>query len=146
MNPTTFDQNTDEQDVGGIAKLVLQGRKSILVVDDTPFVLSTIKDILGDKYDLRMAKNTTMAFGILHDEPIDLVLLDIEMPGMSGIDFFEFVKGESYFKNTKVVFITASADRQVVTKALGLGAKGYIVKPIHPDVLLKKVKEVLGET
>jgi putative two-component system response regulator len=131
-------------EIGRVGTFVIGARKTILVVDDTPFVLNSIKDILGREYDLRFAKNATAAFGILHREMVSLVLLDIEMPGMSGMDFFEYAKELPYFRNTQVIFITANADEHTVTRALNLGAKGYIVKPIVPDKLRAKVHEVLG--
>jgi putative two-component system response regulator len=126
-----------------VGTFVIGSRKTILVVDDTPFVLHTIKDILGREYDLRFAKSATVAFGILHKEDIPLILLDIDMPGMSGMEFFEYAKAHGVLKNTQVVFITATADEHTVTKALKLGAKGYIVKPIDPEKLRAKVRELL---
>jgi CheY-like chemotaxis protein len=119
---------------------------TVLAVDDSSFVLDSIKDILGTRFDLRLAKNTTHAFGILHQVQVDLILLDIDMPGMSGIEFFEYAKQFLYFKYTKVIFLTANNDEKTVSRALKLGAKGYVVKPFTPAALLDKIKEVLGVT
>jgi two-component system nitrate/nitrite response regulator NarL len=115
----------------------------VLAIDDTPFVLSRIDDILGEKYDVRTSKTTTQAFAILHKEDVDLLLLDVDMPGMTGPEFFEYVK-EHHLNQPKVIFITAHSDSDTVKTALKLGAEGYIIKPIQPEKLLEEVRRVLG--
>jgi putative two-component system response regulator len=130
--------------VSDIKKFVLNVPPIIMALDDTPFVLSRIEDILGDKYNLRLTKTPLAAFGALNKEAVDLMLLDIEMPGMSGIEFLEQARKNDNVKHTRVIFITAHAESDMVKKALKLGADGYIIKPIQADALLKKVEEVLG--
>jgi two-component system chemotaxis response regulator CheY len=73
------------------------------------------------------------------------MLLDIEMPGMNGIEFLEQARKSNTVDHTRVIFITAHAESDTVKKALSMKADGYIVKPIQADALLKKVAEVLGQ-
>ncbi|MDR3302680.1 MAG: response regulator [Spirochaetaceae bacterium] len=117
----------------------------ILALDDTPFVLSFIEDVLKHKYDVRLAKTTAAAFGVLNKETVDLILLDIEMPGMSGIEFFEQARKNLSTKYTRVIFITSHSEPEIVQQALKLGACGYLVKPLQVSALLNKVEEVLGQ-
>ncbi|MDR3302688.1 MAG: response regulator [Spirochaetaceae bacterium] len=117
----------------------------ILALDDTPFVLSFIEDVLSHKYDLRLVKTTAAAFGVLNKDTVDLMLLDIEMPGMSGIEFLEQARKNISTKYTRVIFITSHSEPEIVQQALKLGADGYLIKPLQVVSLLKKVEEVLGQ-
>ncbi|MDR0908883.1 MAG: response regulator [Spirochaetaceae bacterium] len=118
--------------------------KNILVLDDSEFMLDYINETLRFFYTIHLARTPLAAFGMLHKAPVDLALLDIAMPGMNGLEFFEHAKKEIYYQNTKTIFITSSADSENVRKALLLGADGYILKPFEASALLAKVKEVLG--
>ena len=63
------------------------GNKVILAIDDNPVILAVIRSILKDQYDVLISKSAPMAMNILKTEKSDLILLDIEMPGMSGFEF-----------------------------------------------------------
>lgn len=99
-------------------------RKCILVVDDDDMNLKRTKVILDKHYDLLMAKSGEEALDILEVEDIDLVLLDIEMPGMSGIETFKCMKEEMI--NVPVIFLTASGYEDDVMAAITLGAVNYL--------------------
>ena len=73
------------------------------------------------------------------EENIDLILLDIQMPGMDGIKTMELIQKHDYWKNIPVIFLTASSDRDTVMKAGKLGAAGYVKKPFEPKDLLQRV-------
>jgi putative two-component system response regulator len=115
-------------------------KKIVLAVDDMPEVLQNINAILGDKYDVRLAVDAASAFAALKSATADLLLLDVEMPGVSGIDFLKKLQKDPAYKDIPVVFITANKADKTVKKALNEGAKGYIVKPFTPDALLESVE------
>jgi CheY-like chemotaxis protein len=121
----------------------------ILAVDDSSFILDQIEEILdqglkkNEIYELRKTKSSLTALKIFHEETVSLVLLDIDMPGMDGLEFLEYLKKQIYFKQTKIIFITSHAESNVVRQALKLGANGYIVKPIAADKLLAMVRKEL---
>jgi putative two-component system response regulator len=120
-------------------------RKTILAVDDMTENLTTLRTILQNYFDVRIAKTAKMALGIIETVEIDLILLDIEMPGMSGFQLLE----KAYELNPKhktipVIFVTSHAAADMISAAINSGAKDYIVKPIKPDVLLKKIKAIIG--
>jgi PleD family two-component response regulator len=138
------DQTVLDERVQEVKMYVANATPVILALDDTPFVLARIDDILNDKYDVRCCKTPLQAFGLLHKMHVDLLLLDVEMPAMSGIEFLKMAKEQAYMRDTKVLFLTAHAESDVVKQAIKLGASGYIIKPIEPDVLTAKVKEILG--
>ncbi|GHV83715.1 hypothetical protein AGMMS50212_10550 [Spirochaetia bacterium] len=116
------------------------GKKVILAVDDMKEVLTNINAILQDKYDIRLAIDAKSAMAALETINVDLILLDVEMPGMSGIKFLEKLQKEEKYKNIPVVFITANNGDKTVNDAVKKGAKGYIVKPFLPEDLLSSVQ------
>lgn len=111
--------------------------KCILVVDDDAMNLKRTKVILQKHYDMLFAESGQEALEILKKEKIDMVLLDIAMPDMNGIETFEHMKEESI--NIPVIFLTASGDEDDVLDALSLGAVNYLKKPFVPQELLKRV-------
>jgi DNA-binding response OmpR family regulator len=119
--------------------------KKILVVDDQVEIINIITAFLGDKYEIYPAKTTARAFSLLHADKFDLILLDILLPGMSGIEFFAHMKKQIWYENTPVIFVTSESDIKTVSQALNLGVNGYIKKPIERDVLREKVQMVIGD-
>jgi CheY-like chemotaxis protein len=119
--------------------------KKILVVDDQAEIINLIADLLDAKYEVYPAKSTARAFSLLHTTRFDLILLDILMPGMTGIEFLEYAQAQAWFKNTPVIFVSSESDFRTVSRAVNLGAEGYIKKPIENHLLLEKVKSVIGE-
>ncbi|MCI8427023.1 MAG: response regulator [Lachnospira sp.] len=111
--------------------------KCILVVDDDALNLKRTKIILQKHYDMLFAESGKEALEILKSEKIDMVLLDIAMPDMNGIEAFEHMKEEGI--DIPVIFLTASGDEDDVLSALSLGAVNYLKKPFIPQELLKRV-------
>jgi two-component system phosphate regulon response regulator PhoB len=118
--------------------------KKILAVDDQAEVITIIARFLEGKYEVYPAKATTKAFSLLHKTKFDLILLDILMPGMNGIEFLEHMKKQIWYENTPVIFVSSESDFNTVAQAVNLGAEGYIKKPIEKDILLKKIQAVIG--
>jgi CheY-like chemotaxis protein len=121
-------------------------KKTILVVDDAVEYLRVIAKMLEFRYNLSLAKSGEEALRILSQTPVDLILLDIEMPGMSGLELFNAIVGDPVYSTVPVIFVTGHARSDIITKAIELGAKGYIVKPFQEKALLAKVSQVLGSS
>ncbi|GMO21795.1 MAG: response regulator [Spirochaetaceae bacterium] len=115
--------------------------KTILAVDDMPEVLVTINEILGEEYDLRLVKSAAAAMTLLYNEKVDLIILDIDMPVLSGFDFQEFVKHKEETANIPVLFITSITNPDLVSKAKTSGAMGFISKPFNADELRLQVSQ-----
>ncbi|GMO31752.1 MAG: response regulator [Spirochaetaceae bacterium] len=115
------------------------GKKVILAVDDMPEVLSSINAVLKNDYDVRCAPDVESARTALQKIMPDLLLLDIKMPGVSGFDFFQELQKDDTFKKVPVVFLTANSEEETARKAIQGGAKGYIIKPFTPELLLESV-------
>lgn len=118
-------------------------RKCILVVDDDAMNLKRTEMILGKHYDILLAGSGSEALEKIGSERIDLVLLDIAMPKMNGIETFKRMKDSSV--EIPVIFLTASGYEDDVRTAIDLGAVNYLKKPFFPQELLKRVAMGLGD-
>ena len=116
-------------------------QKRILVVDDDDMNLARTKMILAKEYDVLLADSGVQALHILKNQKVDLVLLDIDMPLMNGIETFERMK--EFAAGTPVIFLTASGLEDDVRSAIKLGAVNYLKKPFQPKELLKRVAQEL---
>ena len=113
--------------------------KRILVVDDDSMNLMRTKMILGKEYDVLFANSGIEALEKLRHEQVDLVLLDIEMPKLNGIETFERMK--EFAPNLPVIFLTASGLEDDVRSAIRLGAVNYLMKPFQPQELMKRIAQ-----
>lgn len=119
-------------------------KKRILVVDDDAMNLMLTKRILEKQYNVLLAESGKEALNKMKGEKIDLILLDIAMPGMNGIETFERMKEISV--DIPVIFLTASGYEDDVRNAIRLGAVNYLKKTFFPQELMKRVaKEFDGE-
>lgn len=118
-------------------------KKRILVVDDDNMNLSRTKVILGKYYDVLLAGSGIEALLKLKNEEIDMVLLDIDMPDMNGIETFKHIKEVD--PRIPVIFLTASGLEEDVFSAIELGAANYLKKPFRPHELIKRVAQEFGE-
>jgi len=116
----------------------------ILIVDDDHMNLKVEEFILKTKYtDIFCVTSGYECIQAIQDTVYDLVLLDIAMPGMNGIETLTKIRMMDNYKNLPVMFLTGSSSVGDVLAAKGLNACGYVVKPFLPEVLLKKVSDVL---
>ena len=113
----------------------------MLVVDDTPDNLSLMSGLLKDDYKVKVASNGEKALKIAASEnPPDLILLDIMMPGMDGYEVCTRLKADATTRDIPVIFLTAKAEIEDEKHGLELGAVDYITKPISPPIVLARVK------
>ena len=119
-------------------------KKTVLVVDDTPDNLSLMSGLLKDSYRVKLANSGEKALkAVQGDNPPDLILLDIMMPGMSGYEVCQALKAEPATRHIPVIFLTAMSSMEDEQKGLELGAADYITKPISPPIVLARVKTQL---
>jgi putative two-component system response regulator len=121
-------------------------RPIVLAVDDTPENLDVVKGLLTPKFIVKAAVNGMMALKIVAKQPPDLILLDIRMPQMDGIEVCRKLKADDTTADIPVIFLTGESDTAIEADALAAGAIGYITKPIDPDALLAKISDCLKTT
>ncbi len=118
--------------------------KSILIVDDDKINLKITQMNLSQKgYDVYTVPTGMEAISFLRSQSVDLILMDIEMPIMSGIKTVEFIRKKTGMSHTPVIFLTASAEKDMVIEASRLEAIDYIVKPVIPKELFIRVEKAL---
>jgi len=117
--------------------------KIILVVDDSSANLGLCRGLLKDEYDVRLAKSGRLALDALEKLHPDLILLDIEMPEMSGFDVMTEINKKPELQGVPVIFVTSHATEKLVVKAVQHGAVDYIVKPFEAGLLRTKVQAAL---
>ncbi|MDR1898520.1 MAG: diguanylate cyclase [Treponema sp.] len=116
-----------------------KGRYSILVVDDEKSNLMVLNNLLSSDYAVFTAKSGEEALGRASEDPPDLILLDIIMPGMDGFEVLRRLKNSSDTKDIPVIIITGLDNEFDEEKALLLGAVDYIAKPFKPSIVLARV-------
>lgn len=120
-------------------------RPTILVVDDTPDNIDLLRAVLEDDYRTKIAVNGERALKIANGaEPLDLILLDIMMPGMSGYDVCRALKANPATREIPVMFVTAMSEVADEQLGLALGAVDYITKPISAPIVLARIKTQLA--
>ncbi len=118
----------------------------ILVVDDIPANVQILSIHLTDEnYEVIEASNGPDALEVLRSEEVDLMLLDVMMPGMTGLDVLAEMKKDPQLENIPVILVTANADDVHVAEGLDMGAFDYIIKPYSLVVLLARVRAALRE-
>ncbi|MBU2870186.1 two-component system response regulator [Colwellia sp. E2M01] len=119
-------------------------KSRVLVVDDEPLNLKVIREVLNDEYRLSFAKSADAALKLIDNELPDLILLDIMMPEMSGLQMCEILKKQERTKHIPIIFVTALGDERDEFIGLELGAVDYISKPISPPIIRARVKNHLS--
>ncbi len=123
---------------------------NILIIDDSKSMRKVVQKTLhlsglqiGDCLE---ASNGQEALEILEGRWIDLILSDVQMPVMDGIDFMQSLKAKDICRDTPVVFITTEANEGRLHHLMELGAAGYIRKPFRPEDIGALLSRIMGET
>jgi putative two-component system response regulator len=117
---------------------------SILIVDDNLVSLKQISALLAKDYEVKLAKSGEMGLQICAQEQPNLILLDVEMPGMDGFETIARLKADDSLKKIPVFFLTGNSDAETQAKCLAAGAVDFITKPADPEALHKKIGQYLN--
>jgi len=116
------------------------GKKTIFLVDDDVTNLAIGNDTLSPQYKVFTMNSGIRLLKILESHIPDLILLDVEMPGMDGYETIKFLKSKEKTRNIPVIFLTSQNDTESELKGLSLGAKDYIFKPFSPPLLVMRIE------
>ena len=117
----------------------LSEKPKILIVDDVPVNLKVLKTILIESYDIFVTTDGAKALQLAHDNPPDLILLDIMMPNMDGFEVCKQLKEQPNTLDIPVIFITAMSEVGDEVQGFAAGAVDYITKPFNAAVVLARV-------
>ncbi|MDR0442030.1 MAG: response regulator [Treponema sp.] len=115
-------------------------KQTIAIVDDSMVSLKAGKIILKEKYQVFAVPSGEKLFELLDNIKLNLILLDVEMPGMNGYEVIKRLKSEERSKNIPVVFLTSRDDPESELQGLNLGAIDYMQKPFSAPLLLKRIE------
>lgn len=119
---------------------------TIMIVDDIPVNTILLEKILEKEgYRLYSYNNSLQAMEAITEIVPDILLLDIMMPGLDGIAFLKRLRSNNSYDNVRIIMVTAVSEQEEITKALALGANGYITKPISPKKLIGFINEQLSQ-
>ncbi len=121
-------------------KTAPERKKRLLIVDDSDFMLRTMRDLFGSDYELTTAGSGMSAIRDMAFHRPDLILLDYEMPVCDGKQVLKMIRSDREFNDTPVIFLTNRVDRESVKKALALRPEGYLAKSLPPETIKKEVE------
>jgi DNA-binding response OmpR family regulator len=113
---------------------------AILVVDDTETNIDMLVEALGDDYSVMVAMNGEDALELIAEEPPELILLDVMMPGMDGFEVCRKLKDSPATAVIPVIFMTGMTDPEDRDKGMSLGAIDYIIKPFDIQDVQTRIK------
>jgi len=118
----------------------------ILVVDDDPTTRKLLSFYLKSKgYEAVTAENGLDAIEKLGMDPVNLIMSDINMPYMDGLEFVKNVRANSSWAHIPILMVSTEADADEQQRAYNAGANGYLVKPVTAEMVTEKIKQLLKE-
>ncbi len=122
---------------------------NILIVDDSrsmrKVIIKTLKLSGFDIGEIYEASNGKEALEVLESNWVDLILSDIHMPVMNGIEFVKNLRKNEMYKDIPVILITTESNEERLNEAIALGAQGYIRKPFQPEQIREYLTGIMGE-
>jgi len=121
-------------------------KKNIMVVDDNPDIVTIVKTLLEVKgYEVQSAYSGQEFFNLIAEQKPDLILLDIMMPRMDGLEVLTRLKGDSNTRSIPVVLLTAKQPDEAIFGGYDIWADSYITKPFTNTQLLNVINRLIGE-
>lgn len=121
-------------------------KKKALIADDDPDILDVIRITLGDEYELVEAHDGQEALDKARQSNPDLILLDHQMPKMTGRQVCAILRGDVLLSHTPILLVTGKGELEDKVKGIEAGADDYIVKPFEPEELLARVRMIMRRT
>lgn len=120
------------------------GQGRILVVDDEPHIRRVLSTVLGSHgYDVCIACDGSEGLDELVNQPVDLVILDLMMPGADGLEILSRIRSDPERSETPVIILTAKGQDTDREAALAGGANDFLTKPFSPKKLIARIEEIL---
>lgn len=129
--------------VGELMDGIVNKKSIILLIDDDVEVRTYIKHLLKDEYIVYEADNSEAGFKIVAESEPDIIVCDVVMKGMSGVEFCSKLKESSSYSHIPVILLTGSSSPEIKLKGIECGADDYITKPFENDLLIARIKSML---
>ena len=117
----------------------------ILVVDDEAAIRESLRDwLMEDGYEVGLAENGEDAIAMTMEKTWEVILLDLKMPGMDGLETLKQLKEKEVVHETEIIMMTAYATIDTAVQAMKEGAFDYLVKPFDPDEIELQIKKIIA--
>jgi len=121
----------------------MEKKKIVLVIDDDLMLLDLIQKMLGKEYEIQTVTSASTALNFMNAHNVDVILLDIEMPNISGFDFlFDIRKIPSYMK-VPIIIVSGNTGQEFFKKARSSSAFDVLTKPVKKEVLIDTIEKSL---
>lgn len=124
---------------------IREGKRVVLMVDDSGVFLRTMRSMIEEHYDVRMSTSGLNIQALVQQHKPDVVLLDYDMPLFDGKQTMMKMRECPEFRDVPIIFVTAVNKKEHIMQVLNLKPAGYILKPVEKERILQTLKEVLGE-
>lgn len=119
---------------------------TVLIVDDEPNIVISLEYLMQrEGFQVSVARDGMQAIEAIERDAPDLVLLDVMMPGKTGLEVCQHVRAQDRFRTMRIVMLTAKGRETDVAKGLALGADAYVTKPFSTRDLVAQVRTLLGD-
>lgn len=118
-------------------------KKIILIVDDDRLTLSTAQNLLGDEYKVVAVNSGSQAYKYLERHVPDLIMLDINMPQISGFEVMQTLQMSENWRKIPVIFLTADRSAETEIECFRVGASDFISKPFEPQIMMSRIKSTI---
>ena len=119
--------------------------KKILVVDDKPSISKLIVQFLSSSYEVHTEEDGLKALAWLQSGNIpDMVLTDLQMPNIDGLELISRLKESGYFKDIPIIVLSSKDSSEDRVKCLRMGAEDYLMKPFNPEELMIRIERILN--
>lgn len=143
LRQTAIDYEDTPEDVIAEVQELATKANSILLVEDNEELLNLMTKLLGREYNVFTAENGKEGIIVLENEDVDLIVSDIMMPEMDGIEFCKYVKGHLEISHIPVILLTAKNKEEDRAEAYEIGADAFISKPFNLTVLHARIRNLL---
>ena len=142
-----MDQVSQQQSVIPAAQAAGNKGVKLVIVEDDKFLRDLIvRKLTTEGFLVREAESGEQGLEVLREDPPQLLLLDILLPGMSGYEVLEAIRNDEKLKSVPVVMLSNLGQKEEIEKAESLGAKDFLIKAKYtPGEIVTRVKEILGE-
>jgi CheY-like chemotaxis protein len=124
----------------------MENKKTILAIDDNTMLLELFQTMLGENYNVRVVNSASSALFYLNTETADCILLDIEMPNISGFDFLRDIRTIPSYMDVPVIIVSGNTGQDFLEKARNSSAFDVMTKPVKKEVLIETIEKALAGT
>jgi DNA-binding NtrC family response regulator len=123
----------------------MSNKIKVLAVDDNLVQLNVFKNILAHKFDLFTVNSAANALKFMNENKMDIILLDIEMPGIDGFEFLYDIRTKPSYMQVPVIIISGKTGQDFISEARKSSAFDVMIKPVNPDTLINTIERAVAQ-